>query len=157
VPTRAQLLALPTPTKENRFCFVLRDTFSCPLCSAPARSGAVLTLSPVRRNGRVGRAGGCSAHKAGGQQPAPRPIVLAPPSAAPPTFPGPWDRAAVEIRLDRATLQEWLAEGSAESPSSLLLPVNFEIVASFGLSSVLGMEQPGNPAKLCSAYRMRLI
>jgi 8-amino-7-oxononanoate synthase len=105
----------------------------------------------------VGRAGGCSAHKAGGQQPAPRPIVLAPPSAAPPTFPGPWDRAAVEIRLDRATLQEWLAEGSAESPSSLLLPVNFEIVVSFGLSSVLGMEQPGNPAKLCSAYRMRLI
>jgi hypothetical protein len=37
----------------------------------------------------------------------------APPPAAPPTFPGPrpWDRAAVEIRLDRATLLEWLAEG----------------------------------------------
>jgi hypothetical protein len=42
-----------------------------------------------------------------------RPIALAPPPAALRTFlgPGPWDRAAVEIRLDRATLQEWLAEG----------------------------------------------
>lgn len=46
-----------------------------------------------------------------------RPIALAPPPAAPRTFPGPgpWDRAAVEIRLDRATLQEWLAEGGEAS------------------------------------------
>uniref|UniRef100_A0A0D9XMG2 Aminotransferase class I/classII large domain-containing protein n=1 Tax=Leersia perrieri TaxID=77586 RepID=A0A0D9XMG2_9ORYZ len=46
-----------------------------------------------------------------------RPIALAPPPAPPETFPGPgpWDRAAVEIRLDRATLNEWLAEGSEAS------------------------------------------
>ncbi|KAG2550549.1 hypothetical protein PVAP13_9KG331300 [Panicum virgatum] len=42
-----------------------------------------------------------------------RPIALAPPPAAPETFagPGPWDRAAVEIRLDHGTLHQWLAEG----------------------------------------------
>ncbi|PUZ40119.1 hypothetical protein GQ55_9G399900 [Panicum hallii var. hallii] len=42
-----------------------------------------------------------------------RPIALAPPPAAPETFagPGPWDRAAVEIRLDLGTLHKWLAEG----------------------------------------------
>ncbi|XP_040375859.1 8-amino-7-oxononanoate synthase-like isoform X3 [Oryza brachyantha] len=42
-----------------------------------------------------------------------RPIALAPPPAPPETFdgPGPWDRAAVEIRLDDATLLQWLAEG----------------------------------------------
>uniref|UniRef100_A0A0D3ETR8 serine C-palmitoyltransferase n=1 Tax=Oryza barthii TaxID=65489 RepID=A0A0D3ETR8_9ORYZ len=42
-----------------------------------------------------------------------RPIALAPPPAPPETFagPGPWDRAAVEIQLDRATLHQWLAEG----------------------------------------------
>ncbi|OEL18946.1 8-amino-7-oxononanoate synthase [Dichanthelium oligosanthes] len=42
-----------------------------------------------------------------------RPIALAPPLAAPGTFagPGPWDRAGVEIRLDRDTLYQWLAEG----------------------------------------------
>ncbi|CAN6288785.1 unnamed protein product [Urochloa humidicola] len=42
-----------------------------------------------------------------------RPIALAPPPAAPETFAGPgtWDRAAVEIRLDRDTLRQWLAEG----------------------------------------------
>ncbi|KAG8092560.1 hypothetical protein GUJ93_ZPchr0012g21532 [Zizania palustris] len=42
-----------------------------------------------------------------------RPIALAPPPAQPETFPGPgpWDRAAVEIRLDGATLRQWLAEG----------------------------------------------
>ncbi|TVU31699.1 hypothetical protein EJB05_23397 [Eragrostis curvula] len=57
-----------------------------------------------------------------------RPIALAPPPAAPRTFPGPgsWDRAAVEIRLDRATLQEWLAEGGeavkeVESDGRLIL------------------------------------
>ncbi|GJN20119.1 hypothetical protein PR202_gb07451 [Eleusine coracana subsp. coracana] len=46
-----------------------------------------------------------------------RPIALALPPAAPRTFPdpGPWDRAAVEVRLDRATLQEWLAEGDEAS------------------------------------------
>ena len=46
-----------------------------------------------------------------------RPVALAPPPATPPTFPGPgpWDRAAVEIRLDRATLQEWLAEGQCQA------------------------------------------
>ncbi|KAL6641454.1 hypothetical protein ACP70R_019635 [Stipagrostis hirtigluma subsp. patula] len=46
-----------------------------------------------------------------------RPIALAPPPPADPgTFagPGPWDRAAVEIRLDRDTLQQWLAEGGEE-------------------------------------------
>ncbi|KAL6905323.1 hypothetical protein ACP4OV_002924 [Aristida adscensionis] len=46
-----------------------------------------------------------------------RPIALAPPPAGPPgTFPGPgpWDRAAVEIRLDRDTLHQWLAEGGEE-------------------------------------------
>ncbi|WVZ57618.1 hypothetical protein U9M48_007980 [Paspalum notatum var. saurae] len=44
-----------------------------------------------------------------------RPIALAPPPAAPRTFagPGPWDRAAVEIRLDRDTLQP-MAGGSAQ-------------------------------------------
>ncbi|KAF8689350.1 hypothetical protein HU200_041889 [Digitaria exilis] len=42
-----------------------------------------------------------------------RPIALAPQPAAPETFagPGPWDRAAVEILLDRHTLLQWLAEG----------------------------------------------
>lgn len=42
-----------------------------------------------------------------------RPIALAAPTAAPRTFdgPGPWDHAAVEIRLDRDTLHQWLAEG----------------------------------------------
>ncbi|XP_047093833.1 8-amino-7-oxononanoate synthase isoform X1 [Lolium rigidum] len=42
-----------------------------------------------------------------------RPISLSPPPATPETFPGPgpWDRAGVEIRLDRATLHQWLAEG----------------------------------------------
>ncbi|RLN39319.1 8-amino-7-oxononanoate synthase [Panicum miliaceum] len=42
-----------------------------------------------------------------------RPIALASPPAAPETFagPGPWDRAAVEIRLDHGTLRQWLAEG----------------------------------------------
>ncbi|EEC70871.1 hypothetical protein OsI_02393 [Oryza sativa Indica Group] len=42
-----------------------------------------------------------------------RPIALAPPPAPAETFagPGPWDRAAVEIQLDRATLHQWLAEG----------------------------------------------
>ncbi|CAL4923819.1 unnamed protein product [Urochloa decumbens] len=42
-----------------------------------------------------------------------RPIALAPLPAAPETFagPGPWDRAAVEIRLDQDTLRQWLAEG----------------------------------------------
>nr|CAB3500159.1 unnamed protein product [Digitaria exilis] len=42
-----------------------------------------------------------------------RPIALAPQPAAPETFagPGPWDRAAVEIRLDSHTLLQWLAEG----------------------------------------------
>ncbi|XP_044972141.1 8-amino-7-oxononanoate synthase isoform X2 [Hordeum vulgare subsp. vulgare] len=46
-----------------------------------------------------------------------RPISLAPPLAPPETFPGPgpWDRAAVEIRLDRATLHQWLAEGGEAS------------------------------------------
>ncbi|OQU92136.1 hypothetical protein SORBI_3001G297900 [Sorghum bicolor] len=48
-----------------------------------------------------------------------RPIALAPPPppATPQTFdgPGPWDRAAVEIRLDRDTLQQWLAEGGEAS------------------------------------------
>lgn len=46
-----------------------------------------------------------------------RPIALAPPPAAPQTFPGPgpWDRAAVEIRLDEATLQEWFAEGQCQA------------------------------------------
>ena len=48
-----------------------------------------------------------------------RPIALAPPPppATPQTFdgPGPWDRAAVEIRLDRDTLQQWLAEGQRQS------------------------------------------
>ncbi|XP_052169090.1 8-amino-7-oxononanoate synthase-like [Oryza glaberrima] len=46
-----------------------------------------------------------------------RPIALAPPPAPPETFPGPgpWDRAAVEIRLDRATLHQWLAEGGEGS------------------------------------------
>ncbi|KAK3157132.1 hypothetical protein QOZ80_2AG0116610 [Eleusine coracana subsp. coracana] len=49
-----------------------------------------------------------------------RPIALAPPPVALRTFPGPgpWDRAAVEIRLDRATLQEWLAEGGEASVNS---------------------------------------
>lgn len=43
-----------------------------------------------------------------------RPIALAPPPAPAETFagPGPWDRAAVEIQLDRATLHQWLAEGT---------------------------------------------
>jgi 8-amino-7-oxononanoate synthase len=42
-----------------------------------------------------------------------RPIALAPPPVSPETFagPGPWDRAAVEIRLDHGTLHQWLAEG----------------------------------------------
>lgn len=42
-----------------------------------------------------------------------RPIALAAPPATPQTFdgPGPWDRAAVEIRLDLDTLHQWLAEG----------------------------------------------
>uniref|UniRef100_A0A8R7P6R9 Aminotransferase class I/classII large domain-containing protein n=1 Tax=Triticum urartu TaxID=4572 RepID=A0A8R7P6R9_TRIUA len=46
-----------------------------------------------------------------------RPISLALPPAPPETFPGPgpWDRAAVEIRLDRATLHQWLAEGGEAS------------------------------------------
>ncbi|XP_062200224.1 8-amino-7-oxononanoate synthase-like isoform X1 [Phragmites australis] len=37
-------------------------------------------------------------------------IALAPPPAASGTFggPGPWDRATVEVRLDRASLQQWL-------------------------------------------------
>ena len=45
-----------------------------------------------------------------------RPISLAPPPALPETFPGPgpWDRAGVEIRLDRATLHQWLAEGQLQ-------------------------------------------
>jgi 8-amino-7-oxononanoate synthase len=45
-----------------------------------------------------------------------RPIALAPPPALPETFPGPgpWDRAGVEIRLDRATLHQWLAEGQQQ-------------------------------------------
>lgn len=48
-----------------------------------------------------------------------RPIALAPPPAPPETFPGPgpWDRAAVEIRLDRATLYQWLAEGLQQAVS----------------------------------------
>lgn len=45
-----------------------------------------------------------------------RPIALAAPTAAPRTFdgPGPWDHAAVEIRLDRDTLHQWLAEGQCQ-------------------------------------------
>jgi 8-amino-7-oxononanoate synthase len=52
-----------------------------------------------------------------------RPIALAPPPAAPETFagPGPWDRAAVEIRLDRDTLHRWLAEGWCQA--NLPLPL----------------------------------
>lgn len=46
-----------------------------------------------------------------------RPIALASPPATPQTFdgPGPWDRAAVEIRLDGDTLHQWLAEGQRQS------------------------------------------
>jgi len=51
-----------------------------------------------------------------------RPIALAPPPVSPETFagPGPWDRAAVEIRLDHGTLHQWLAEGRSQAKLPLL-------------------------------------
>jgi hypothetical protein len=86
-----------------------------------------------------------------------RPIALAAPPAAPRTFPGPgpWDRAAVEIRLDCATLQEWLAEGQCRASVLSLAAGNYRNCGLFWAlldSSVLGMEQPVNPAQFCSAH-----
>jgi 8-amino-7-oxononanoate synthase len=91
-----------------------------------------------------------------------RPIALAAPPAAPRTFPGPgpWDRAAVEIRLDCATLQEWLAEGQCRASVLSLAAGNYRNCGLFWAlldSSVLGMEQPVNPAQFCSAHWVRFI
>ncbi|CAL4932269.1 unnamed protein product [Urochloa decumbens] len=69
-----------------------------------------------------------------------RPIALAPLPAAPETFagPGPWDRAAVEIRLDRDTLRQWLAEGGETADQEEKLDGNLILFSGndyMGLSS----------------------
>jgi 8-amino-7-oxononanoate synthase len=88
-----------------------------------------------------------------------RPIALSPPPAALRTFlgPGPWDRAAVEIRLDRATLQEWLAEGQCRASFLDLAARNCGLFWALLDSSVLGMEEPVNPAQFCSVHWVRFI